>query len=277
LGLEEYKVAENIFRSELINPSDRIIVAYDGMGWDEILATADEVGPLTGFGKTNSAHVRPGADFAIDQLAAAGQLTMLDSKFHDIPRTVALSVGEATRAGASLITVHASGGPAMLAAAVKGAEAGRADIIDVYKRRSLSKIGGVLGITVLTSLDPVDCESIFGIPVDDEDGIKNKVLQFANFALDAGLTGIVCSPLEAEAIRANSNFDPLLVVTPGITPEFAVTEGDQKRTTSARDAINFGADLVVVGSAINNAGKYSLTKAEAARAIGEEIAEALRK
>lgn len=264
-------MAENIFRAELVNPSDRIIVAYDGMKWPQIDVTAAEVGPLTGLGKTNAANVRSGGDFAVDHLASAGQLTMLDYKFHDIPPTVKNSVKEATLAGGSLITVHASGGVKMLEAAREGAEEGRREITDVFKRRSVSKLGHVLGITVLTSLDAVDCESIFGIPKEDEDGIKKKVVQFAHMVLDAGLTGIVCSPLEATAIRANSNFDSLLVVTPGITPAFAKTAGDQKRTTNATEAINNGADLVVIGRAINDAADYGLTKSEAAIETAAEL------
>lgn len=268
-------MSDNIFRSELLTPGDRIIDAYDGMKWPAILGTAREVGPFTGMGKTNSAHVRPGADYAVNELAAAGQLTMLDYKFHDIPQTVELSVREATAAGGSLITVHASGGKAMLEAAVKGAELGRGDIVDVFKRRSLPKLGHVLGITVLTSLDATDCESIFGISREDPEGIQKKVIEFAYLALEAGLAGIVCSPLETRAIRANSNFDSLLVINPGITPDFAKKAGDQKRTTNATEAINEGADLVVIGRAINNAADYGLTKADAAIAVGDEIKTAL--
>ena len=263
------------FRNSLVLPTDRTIVAYDGMNWSQILETAEEVGPLTGLGKTNSAHVRLGADYAVDQLAATGQFTMLDFKFHDIPKTVELSVKEATLAGGSLITVHASGGAAMLAAAVKGAQEGRKEMRDVFKRQSVERLGLILGITVLTSLDADDCESIFGIPRDDSDGIKKKVIEFAHIALDAGVDGIVCSPLEAKAVRANSNFDDLLVVTPGITPAFATTAEDQARTTTAADAMRDGADLVVVGRGINKAKDYGLSKAEAAQAVGDEIKEGL--
>lgn len=264
-------MSANTFREGLNTPGSHIITAYDGMGWEGIIQTAQDVGSHTGLGKTNSAQVRPGADYVVDTLAEQGQLAMLDFKFHDIPQTVELSVREATMAGGSLITVHAGGGVKMLEAAARGAEQGRNDIKDPFKKALANQLGGVLGITVLTSLDATDCESIFGIPKDEEDGIKKKVIQFAHFALDAGLDGIVCSPLEARAVRDNSNFDGLLVVTPGITPEFATKAEDQARTTTARDAMNFGADLVVVGRAINKSSDYGMTKAEAAQAIGEEI------
>ncbi len=263
-----------VFRSELVLPTDRTIVAYDGMKWPEIMATAEEVGPYTGIGKTNSAHVRPGGEYAVDKLASLGQLTMLDSKFHDIPETVRLSVKEATLAGGSLITVHASGGQKMLNAAAKGAQEGRDEITDVFKKRALPMLGHVLGITVLTSLED-EAFSIFNLDPEDTDAIQKKVIEFAHMALEAGLTGIVCSPLEAEALREISDFDSLLIVTPGITPIFAKTADDQKRTTNAIEAFERGADLIVVGRGINKAADYGLTKAEAATAVGEESAEGL--
>ncbi len=269
--MTETTQAADIFRNELIVPTDRIIVAYDGMNWPQIMETAEAVGPVSGLGKTNSAHVRPGADFAVEQLASVGQFTMLDSKFHDIPRTVGLAVEEATLAGASLITVHASGGLDMLKAAAAGAQRGKDGIQDAFKKKALPNLGHVLGITVLTSLED-EAYSIFGLDPNDKDAIQKKVIEFAHLALEAGLTGIVCSPLEAEAIRSNTKFDSLLVVTPAITPDFAKKEGDQARTTNATQAMEAGADLIVVGSAINKASDYGMTKPEAAEAIGEEIA-----
>ncbi len=269
-------MSAEILRQQIKDPSDRIIVAYDGLGWPEIIETANEVGQFTGYGKTNSAHVRSGADHAVSKLTEAGMLTMLDSKFHDIPQTVGLSVREATLSGASLITVHASGGLAMLKAAKEGRVKGLEDQKDVFKRALSDNLGHILGITVLTSLDSNDCYSIFGIDPTDEDGIKKKVVQFANMALEAGITGVVCSPLEARAIRANANLDPLLVVTPGITPSYAVTAGDQKRTSSPVDAINEGVDLIVVGRGIIKARDYGLNRVQAAQEIALEIAEATR-
>jgi orotidine-5'-phosphate decarboxylase len=199
------------------------------------------------------------------------QLAMIDSKFHDIPQTVHDSVKEATAAGAGLITVHASGGPEMLEAAARGARHGLTEVSGDLKDQFGHKLGLVLGITVLTSLDTEVCESIFGIPQGDKEGIKKKVIQFARMAVDAGLAGVVCSPLEAQALRDKTAFDDLLVVTPGITPTFAVQAGDQKRSTNAIDAMRYGADLVVVGRGINKAADYGLTKLEAARHIAEEI------
>lgn len=269
-------MSAEIIRNQITNPGDRIIVAYDGLVWSDIIETANEVGQYTGYGKTNSAHVRTGADFTVDSLAKAGMFTMLDSKFHDIPETVKDSVRNATFSGASLVTIHASGGLNMLKSAQAGRELGLSEQTDVFKRQASENLGHVLGITVLTSLDHEDCVSIFGIDPNDEDAITKKVVDFAYLALEAGIAGIVCSPLEARAIRANANFDPLLVVAPGITPSFGQKAGDQKRTASPADAINDGVDLIVVGRGIIKAENYGLTRAQAAQEIANEISGALK-
>jgi orotidine-5'-phosphate decarboxylase len=261
----------NIYREQLSEPGDRVISALDNMSWEAAIAQVSEIGAHIGMGKTNSLHQRLGTDNAVATLADNGLYTMLDGKFHDIPETVEGHVREVTLSGASLITVHTSGGVKMLEAAVKGREKGRELTRNVFQRAAAERIGGVLGITVLTSLDSDDCESIFGISKDDESGIKKKVVQFAHLALDAGLDGIVCSSLELEAIRSNGNFDSLLTVVPGITPDFAKKAGDQKRTTNARQAISSGADMIVIGRAINKAESYEMTKAEAAQAVADEV------
>ncbi len=260
----------HVLREQLVLPSDRIIVAYDGMSWPAIIDTATEVGPYTGMGKTNSKHVRAGADHAVWTLSENGQRTMLDSKFHDIPGTVEDSLFEATLAGASLVTVHASGGVEMMQGAIKGRDRARAQFLNDDGSYNTSMVGNVLGITVLTSLGD-EAYSIFGLDSRDKDAIKKKVVEFAHMAVDAGLDGIVCSPLETEAIRANSSFDGLLVVNPGLTPVFAIPAGDQKRTTTVKQAFEAGADFGVVGRGINKAADYGMTKVEASIAVGEEV------
>lgn len=268
-------MSTNVYREQLVEPGDRVISAFDNMTWQAANSQAQEIGPHIGLAKTNSLHQRLGTDHAVTTLAEHGLYTFIDGKYHDIPETVEGHVREVTQSGASLITVHAAGNVPMLEAAVRGREKGKELITDVYKRSSLDRIGGLLGITVLTSLDFDDCVSIFGIDENDHDGKRKKVVQFANMALDAGLDGIVCSSIEVDAIRSNSNFDSLLTVVPGITPTFAEKAGDQKATGTPAGAINRGADLLVIGRGINKAADYGLTKAEAAQAIADEIGDAL--
>ncbi len=265
-------MSESIPRDLLIEPKDRLIVAYDDMQWPEINATAAEIAEHTAMGKTNSSHVKYGAAHAVGNLKRQGLKTMLDSKYHDIPKTVELSIYEATEAEASVVTVHASGGVDMLKAAVKGRDTSRIKFIEERK----SQVGTLLGITVLTSLED-EAYSIFGLDPEDKDAIRKKVLDFAFKACDTGVDGIVCSAEEVDAVKSHSRLDSLLLVTPGITPSYAEKAHDQKRTTGVKEAIERGADMLVVGRGITQAERYGLTKPEAAQAVNQEIKEGLGK
>ena len=153
----------------------------------------------------------------------------LDLKLHDIPHTVA----GATRAIASLrpkyLTVHASGGSAMIAAAVAAVP-----------------FTCITGVTILTSLAESDVASI---------GFKSNALdsavQLANVAVIGGARAIVCSPLEILAIRQNVG-DEITIITPGVRPKGSATTDDQMRTMSPREAIDRGANLVVIGRPITS-------------------------
>lgn len=268
-------MSANVYREQLDAPGDRVISAFDKMSWEEAEQQAQEIGQYIGYAKSNSLHQRKGTDGAVATFGENGLYTFVDGKYHDIPETVESHLREVTQSGAALITVHAAGSVPMLKGAVKGRDEGKELITDVFMKSSIDRIGGLLGITILTSLDFDDCVSIFGIDKDDIDAKKKKVVEFANMALEAGLDGIVCSAEEVDAIRANSNFDDLLAIVPGITPPFAKKAGDQKATGTPTDAINRGADLIVVGRAINNANQYGMTKAQAAEAIADEIKDAL--
>ena len=157
----------------------------------------------------------------------------LDLKLHDIPVQVSGAAAAAAALGVSYLTVHASGGPQMVAAAVDAAP-------EV----------AVLGVTVLTSLDAalLGRLGVAGSP-------REQVLRLAGSALEGGAAGLVCSPLEAAALRArfgpSTGGGPLLV-TPGIR---GMGDGpsDQRRTLSAAEARAAGADLVVVGRPISAA------------------------
>jgi orotidine-5'-phosphate decarboxylase len=165
----------------------------------------------------------------------------LDLKFHDIPNTVAGAVRSALKAGPQFLTVHASGGGAMMRAAVEARGA------------SLTKI---LAVTVLTHLDEKDLAGV-GQPV----AVAEQVLRLAKLAQESGADGVVCSPREIEMLRKNFSKDFLLVV-PGIRP--AHTPGDdQKRTLTPAEAVALGADYLVVGRPITE----SADPAAAARQI----------
>jgi orotidine-5'-phosphate decarboxylase len=173
----------------------------------------------------------------------AGRRVMLDLKLHDIPETVARATARVASLGAGLLTVHASGGRAMLEAAVKAAGNTR-----------------VLAVTVLTSLDDGDL---------DQTGCKGPVGELvrrrAELAAACGCAGIVASPREVAAVREVVP-DDFLIVTPGVRPSGAAS-GDQKRVMTPRQAREAGADLVVVGRPLRDAPD----PAAAARAIVAEL------
>lgn len=154
----------------------------------------------------------------------------LDLKLHDIPNTVAGAVKSALHAKPQFITIHASGGSAMMKAAVEAA-AGKTKI---------------LAVTVLTNLDEKDLTSVGqSTPVGDQ------VLRLATLAKEQGAAGVICSPHEISLLRRNLGPDFLLVV-PGIRPAEA-SKGDQKRTLTPEEAIALGASYLVVGRPITEA------------------------
>ncbi len=165
-----------------------------------------------------------------------GHLIFLDLKFHDIPNTVARDVGTMTRHGANMINMHASGGFEMMQAARISADDAAYD--------AGIPIPILLGVTILTSVDEEGFQTHFG----SERKLTEQVVYLAKQAKEAGLDGVVASPLEIEPIRKACG-DKFLIVTPGIRPKWAEV-GDQKRITTPAEAIDRGADYIVVGRPI---------------------------
>jgi orotidine-5'-phosphate decarboxylase len=177
----------------------------------------------------------------------------LDLKLHDIPNTVAGAVRAVAPLAPTLLTIHSSGGPAMMKAARKAAEEAAAQF--GVRRPKL------LAVTVLTSLDERDLDAV---------GIAHAPLQqvrrLAALAAESGMDGVICSPLEIEALRADRGNDFLLVV-PGIRPAGSAV-GDQKRVMTPGEAVAKGADYLVIGRPITEAA----SPRGAAEAIASEIA-----
>ncbi|RKZ02233.1 orotidine-5'-phosphate decarboxylase [Candidatus Fermentibacteria bacterium] len=184
----------------------------------------------------------------VGEIRNAGFPVFLDLKFHDIPFTVAGAVRSACLLEPDVINVHASGGRAMMEAAA-GACTGKTRII---------------AVTVLTSMDKADLQ-LLGSGCDP----LEAVVSLAAAAQESGLHGVVCSPLEASAVRGNTSAD-FLIITPGIRPAQAKSE-DQKRVMTPREAVRNGATSLVVGRPITG----SSNPAQAARSILQEIDTAL--
>ncbi|HZP06557.1 MAG TPA: orotidine-5'-phosphate decarboxylase [Terracidiphilus sp.] len=191
---------------------------------------------------------------AIEPLVARGHSVFLDLKFCDIPNTVAGAVRSAATLGVRLMTVHASGGPAMLEAAQNALS-------------SFKNPPQLLAVTVLTSMDQTQIHAV-GL----ERSPAEQVELLARIGLAAGIHGFVCSPQEVAALRALTGPDGVLVI-PGIRPGGAHTNnsaGDQKRLATPADALRSGASYLVVGRPITQAAD----PAAAAEAILQEMAEA---
>jgi orotidine-5'-phosphate decarboxylase len=183
----------------------------------------------------------------VEALRARGYRIFLDLKLHDIPNTVAGAVRSVASTGAELLTVHASGGPAMLQAAAEAANAPDSPRL--------------LAVTVLTSMDAKELNAA-GVPGSPAD----QVLRLALLAKNAGINGMVCSPEEVSALRTATGPETLLVV-PGIRP-LGSSADDQRRLATPAETIARGASMLVVGRPITRA----VDPAAAARAILDEIA-----
>jgi orotidine-5'-phosphate decarboxylase len=169
----------------------------------------------------------------VEALHAKGFEVFLDLKFHDIPNTTAMAVKAAAELGVWMVNVHCSGGLRMMAAC----------------RETLEQISGpkplLIGVTVLTSMEQ---EDLAGIGLDVQPQVQ--VLRLAGLAHQAGLDGLVCSALEASALKAAH--PQLQLVTPGIRPAGS-TQDDQRRILTPAQALQAGSDYLVIGRPISQA------------------------
>ena len=239
---------------------DRVLVALDVATAREALALADTLrGAVAGFKVGSQLFTAAGPEI-VRTLVARGDKVFLDLKFHDIPNTVAGAIASATRLGVWMLTVHASGGVAMLEAARESAERST----EPGRTRPL-----VIAVTVLTSLDAATLNAV-GVAASPLD----QAVHLAKIVKAAGLDGVVASPQETAAIRRAIGSD-FVIVTPGIRGGSAVSgaagspvRDDQQRTSTPVGAIEAGSSYLVVGRPIAAAEKPR----EAATRIAEELA-----
>ena len=206
-----------------------LIIALDVDSAEQAAALVQRLGDAAGFYKVGmELYAAAGMDF-VRQLTGAGKQVFLDLKMYDIGETVRRAVARVAASGAALTTVHGSG-PVMRAAV-----AGRGD----------SPLQ-LLGVTVLTSFDQEDLADL-GYPCSVADLVALRVRK----AMDAGLDGLVCSPLEVAAVRLLAGPKAVLV-TPGVRSA-GVGQGDQKRVATPAEAIRDGADYLVIGRQVTRA------------------------
>src|SRR5215831_18518206 len=212
-----------------------IIAALDVSTAEAALDLAKKIAPAVGGFKIGSELFTSAGPDIVRRIRGTGAAVFLDLKFHDIPNTVASAVASAVRLDVQMLTVHTAGGVEMLKAAEKTAQElawqlGHAPPL-------------VLGVTILTSLDSNALSEIGFDP-----NVARQTRRLANMANKAGLRGLVCSPLEVAELRqllpANMQF-----ITPGVRVE-ANPADDQKRTLSPREALDAGANWLVIGRPI---------------------------
>ncbi|TMQ59030.1 MAG: orotidine-5'-phosphate decarboxylase [Candidatus Eisenbacteria bacterium] len=210
---------------------DRLIVALDRPDLKSALLHVDRIGDAAAWYKVGLELFYAAGRPAVSALAERGKRIFLDLKLHDIPATVEKAIRALEGLPVSLLTVHAAGGPEMLRAAADAA-------------RSLSSRPRVLGVTMLTSLTGSELPALWNPTTN----LEEKVLGLARSCREAGVEGVVASPLEIEALR-HEHAPPFLIVTPGIRGPGDPVQ-DQKRTLSLKEALARGADYLVVGRPI---------------------------
>ncbi|MEW5729218.1 MAG: orotidine-5'-phosphate decarboxylase [Pseudomonadota bacterium] len=228
--------------------SNPVYVALDTTDAAKAALLAGRLRGLVGGIKLGLEFYTANGPAAVSAVSDVGLPVFLDLKLHDIPNTVAGGMKGMARLKPALTTIHASGGLAMMKAAVEAA-------------REHAPATKVLAVTILTSIDQQAMNDI-GYP----GSVLDQVKRLAALAQAAGVDGLVCSPLEVEAVRALVGPGMTLVV-PGIRPAWAEA-GDQKRVMTPREALARGADVLVIGRPITGAAD----PAEAARRIAEELA-----
>ncbi len=216
----------------------RVIVALDFANPMHALALADRLDPAACALKVGKELFVIAGPEPVRWMIARGFRVFLDLKFHDIPNTVAQACAAATRLGVWMLNVHAAGGRAMLESARAAVETTAAE---EGRPRPL-----LIAVTVLTSLDDADLRAT-GVSA----RLGEQVVTLARLVAGCGLDGVVCSAVEAPALR--SALGPAFrLVTPGIRPA-GIAQHDQARIVSPEMAIANGADYLVIGRPITQA------------------------
>jgi len=221
-----------------MSQKNNIIVSLDFDSASEALELVEQLGPLAGFYKVGLQLLTAAGPTVVRTLISGGKAVFLDLKLHEIPTSVAGAVSAAGALGASMITVHASGGSAVLRAAVEAA-------------RSYPKLN-VLALTVITSLRDEDLAEL-GLDAT----VPQQVVRLAKLAAAANCHGVVASAQEARLLRGLLPAE-MLIVTPG-TQLQTDAKNDHARVATPFDAIRWGASHVVIGRSIYRSANPSKT------------------
>ena len=211
----------------------QLIVALDVPSREDCLELLDKIGSTTDWVKIGLQLFTHYGPSIVEEIATRGYKIFLDLKLHDIPNTVTSAIKSLGNLPIGMLTLHASGGEAMLTHAIQAQQE--------YLPNAL-----LLGVTVLTSLDKTALDAI-GINTSP----KNQVLRLAQLCHNAGLRGLVCSPQEIAQLREIYG-STMQLVTPGIRPAGS-DANEQKRIMTPEQAASEGASYIVVGRPITQA------------------------
>lgn len=217
-------------KSPPLTARDRLIVALDFPTQAKALALVSALSSSVSTYKIGLQLYTVAGPAIVQAVAATGAKIFLDLKLHDIPNTVAKAVTAAGELGVQMLTIHLSGGSAMLKAAVE------------VKPPHLS----LLGVTVLTSATQ---ETLGEIGIDSD--LQDQVVRLAELGKSSGVDGLITSPHEVGLLRAQLGPE-ITLFTPGVRPAWAAAD-DQKRFTTPLQALKGGADYLVVGRPITAA------------------------
>jgi len=221
-----------------MNADERLIVAIDVNTMEKVQQLVEALGDSVSYYKVGMELFYSVGSQVITYLRAQGKDVFLDLKLHDIPNTVGQSLAALTELGVSMLNVHASGGPAMMASAAHAVK-NKADSMGIQRPK-------LIAVTVLTSINSDEWHAL-GYHLD----LSAQVVHLARLAQSAGLDGVVASPQEAKQICAACG-DDFIIVTPGIRPKGAAIN-DQSRIASPASALKNGAHHLVIGRPITAA------------------------
>ncbi|PHS77788.1 MAG: orotidine-5'-phosphate decarboxylase [Rhodospirillaceae bacterium] len=231
--------------TDITHPWQRIFVALDTTDVSKAVDLANGLKGSVGGVKVGKEFFTANGPEGVHRITECGMPLFLDLKFHDIPNTVASAIRASLALKPFMVNVHASGGSRMMIAAA-----------DAAKDTDTT----VLGVTVLTSMSGEDLAEV-GVDVEP----LEQVLRLGKLAKSSGLDGVVCSAKEVVALRGavGKNFK---LVVPGIRPTWASAD-DQRRVVTPKDAIDLGADYLVIGRPITG----HADPIKAARLIAQEL------